>query len=51
LDRGLGRKGSQSHEEALQKAEKYLREVEFPSRFDKETIKSLEEDYEEYGLG
>lgn len=29
----------------FQKAEKYLREVDFPSRFDKETIDSLEEDY------
>ena len=37
--------GSQSHDEALEKAEKFLREVDFPNRFDKETIDSIEEDY------
>lgn len=36
---------SKTHEEALVKAEKYLREVDFPSRFDKETIEALEEEY------
>ena len=38
---------SKTHEEALQKAEKYLREVDFPSRFDKETIEALEEEYKD----
>jgi hypothetical protein len=37
-------------DEAFQKAEKYLREVDFPERFDKETIASLEEDYETFKL-
>ncbi len=32
-------------EEAFAKAEKYLREVEFPDRFDKETIAELEKAY------
>lgn len=41
---------SKSYEEALQKAEKFLREVDFPSRMDKETIDSLEEDYKQLGL-
>ena len=36
---------SESHEEALVKAEKYLREVDFPARFDKETIEALEAEY------
>ena len=36
---------AKSHEEALEKAEKYLREVEFPERMDKETIAELEEEY------
>ena len=36
---------SESHEEALVKAEKYLREVDFPARFDKETIEVLEAEY------
>lgn len=36
---------SESSEEALQKAEKYLREVDFPERFDKETIADLEKNY------
>ena len=35
---------SKSHEEALQKAEEYLRSKE-GRRFDKETIEALEEDY------
>jgi hypothetical protein len=34
----------------FEKAEKYLREVEFPDRMDQETIDSLEEDYKKYGL-
>lgn len=42
--------GSDSIDEAFAKAEKYLREFEFPERFDKETIDSLEEDYVLYGL-
>ena len=29
----------------FQKAEKYLREVDFPERFDKETIADLEKNY------
>lgn len=37
-------------DEALKKAEKYLREVDFPSRMDKETIESLEEEYKKFGL-
>lgn len=41
---------SKSHDEALQKAEKWLREVDFPERMDKETIDSLEEDYVLYKL-
>jgi hypothetical protein len=41
---------SKSHDEALMKAEKFLREVDFTRRFDKETIDSLEEDYETYKL-
>lgn len=41
---------SKSHSEALQKAEKWLREVDFPARMDKETIDSLEEDYVLYEL-
>lgn len=36
---------SKNHEDALQNAENYLRMVDFPARFDKETIASLEEDY------
>jgi hypothetical protein len=36
---------SKSHDEALAKAEKFLREVDFPERMDKETIAALEEDY------
>jgi hypothetical protein len=43
-------KGSKTHEEAMDKAEKFLREVDFPDRFDKETIDALEEEYREYGL-
>jgi hypothetical protein len=35
---------SKTHEEALQKAENYLRSVE-GKRFDKETIAALEEEY------
>lgn len=42
--------GSKSHEEALKKAENYLREVDFPGRFDQETIDVLEEEYKELGL-
>lgn len=41
---------SKSHDEALAKAEKFLREVDFPERFDKETIDSLETDYKKFGL-
>lgn len=41
---------SESIDEAFQKAEKYLREVEFPDRFDQETIDALEEDYTKYKL-
>jgi hypothetical protein len=37
-------------DEAFQKAEKHLREVDFPERFDKETIASLEEDYVTFKL-
>ena len=33
-------------DEAFAKAEKYLREVEFPERMDKETIAELEKEYE-----
>ena len=33
-------------DKAYAKAEKYLREVEFPERMDKETIAELEEEYE-----
>ena len=40
----------ESIDEHLQKAEKHLREVDFPSRMDKETIEALEEDYKKYGL-
>lgn len=43
-------KGSKSLEEALEKAEKYLREMDFPSRFDQETIDALEAEYKENGL-
>lgn len=39
---------SKSHEEALQKAEEYLRSKE-GRRFDKETIAALEEDYKNRG--
>jgi hypothetical protein len=41
---------TKDHEEALQKAEKFLREIDFPSRMDKETIEALEEEYQELGL-
>ena len=41
---------TENYEEALQKAENYLRKVDFPSRMDKETIESLEDDYRLYGL-
>ncbi|TAE41855.1 MAG: hypothetical protein EAZ70_12425 [Runella slithyformis] len=42
---------SKSHEEALDKAEKWLREIDFPARMNQETIiNSLEEDYVLYGL-
>ncbi len=34
----------------FQKAEKYLREVDFPERFDKETIAALEAEYQALGL-
>lgn len=37
-------------ETADRKAEKYLREVDFPSRMDQETIDLLEKDYILYGL-
>lgn len=40
---------SKSHEEALERAEKHLREVDFPDRFDKETIESLEDEYKNRG--
>ncbi len=40
---------SKSQEEALQKAEKYLRSKE-GCRFDKETIEALEEEYRNLGL-
>ena len=33
-------------DKAYAKAEKYLREVEFPERMDKETIAELEKEYE-----
>ena len=33
-------------DETFAKAEKFLREVDFPERFDKETIEALEEEYE-----
>ena len=32
-------------DETFAKAEKFLREVDFPERFDKETIEALEEEY------
>jgi hypothetical protein len=41
---------SENHEDALQNAENYLRKVDFPARFDKETIASLEEDYSTFKL-
>ena len=41
---------STSHNKALEKAEKFLREVDFPSRFGKETIEALEEDYQNFKL-
>lgn len=41
---------SKSHDEALQKAEKFLRKVDFPERFDKETIDALEADYQRFKL-
>lgn len=41
--------GSKTFEEALERAEKYLREVE-SSRFDDDTIKALEAEYKELGL-
>ena len=40
---------SKTHDKALQKAEKYLREEE-SKRFDKESRKALEEEYRELGL-
>ena len=40
---------SKTHDEALQKAEKHLREVE-SKRFDKESREALEEEYRELGL-
>jgi hypothetical protein len=36
-------------DEVLQKAENYLREVNFPDRFDEETIEALETIYAERG--
>ncbi len=41
---------SEGIDEALVRAEKYLREEEFPDNFDKETIESIEEDYKKYNL-
>jgi hypothetical protein len=41
---------TKDYDEALQKAENYLRYVDFPSRMDKETIKELEDDYQLLGL-
>jgi hypothetical protein len=41
---------SKSQEEALQKAEKYVREVEAKRCFDKETIAELEAEYIENNL-
>ena len=35
-------------DDAFQKAEKFLRKVDFPKRFDKEIIDSLEEDYKTF---
>ena len=40
---------SKTHDEAFQKAEKYLREEE-SKRFDKESREALEEEYRELGL-
>jgi hypothetical protein len=42
--------GSKSHDEALVKAEKFLRTVWGPDCFDKETIVALEEEYQALGL-
>jgi hypothetical protein len=42
--------GSYTIEEAFAKAEKYLRETEFPERFDRETIDEIEADYQKYNL-
>jgi hypothetical protein len=42
--------GSGTIEEAFAKAEKYLRAIEFPDRFDQETIDELEADYQKYKL-
>ncbi len=41
---------TQSKDDALVKAEQYLRKVEFPARFDKETINDLEDDYKNLEL-
>jgi hypothetical protein len=43
-------KGSKSHDEALEKAEKFLRTEYGPECFDKESIMALEDEYKEYGL-
>jgi hypothetical protein len=42
--------GSDNIEEALAAAEAYLREIEFPERFDQETIDELEADYARFKL-
>lgn len=43
-------KGSTSNDEALEKAEKFLRSDYGPQCFDKESIVALEEEYKENGL-
>jgi hypothetical protein len=42
--------GSSSNDEALQKAEKFLRSEYGLQCFDKETVVALEEEYKELGL-
>ncbi|NJL77406.1 MAG: hypothetical protein HC892_22600 [Saprospiraceae bacterium] len=42
-------KGSSSHQEALEKAEQYLRTVDFPARFEQELIDEIEEVYQTRG--
>ncbi len=43
-------KGSDSHDEALDKAEAFLRNEYASEYFDQASIDDLEEDYEEFGL-